>query len=191
MKITIRSAFFALVLFAFLMSGCAPAPTPHPPTITPSPIPPTDTPEPIATLAPPSTATPTATALKPVNITAFCTLIGKDSKSYVPPGTPIIITWGWEAKTEEQVDDFIQNNTTTITLDGKIIEGVQVKGIQHNEKSGNLEVVWFAEVGILDAGEHVVTYDVNWSKMIEDGMNTYGPGGKYETLHDECEIIVE
>jgi hypothetical protein len=109
----------------------------------------------------------------------------------VPDGTPIIITWGWEAKTKEQVDDFVQNNSTTITLDGSVIEGVQVNGIQHNEKSGNPEVVWFSEVGILDAGEHVVTYDVNWTKMIDDGMNTYGPGGKYETLHDECEIIVE
>jgi len=89
------------------------------------------------------------------------------------------------------VDDFIQNNITTITLDGKTIEGVQVSGILKNEKSGNPEVVWFAELGVLDIGHYVVTYDVNWSNMIEDGMNTYGPGGKYETLHDECQIIVE
>ena len=89
------------------------------------------------------------------------------------------------------MDDFIQNNITNITLDGKVIEGVQVSGIQHNDKSGNLEVVWFAEMGVLDPGQHVLTYDVNWMKMIDDGMNTYGPGGKYETLHDECEIIVE
>jgi hypothetical protein len=46
-------------------------------------------------------------------------------------------------------------------------------------------------VGILDAGEHVITYDVSWKKIIDDGMNTYGPGGKFETLHDECLIIVE
>lgn len=188
---TIQSAFFALVLIAVFMSGCAPAPTRIPPTNPPSPIPLTVTPEPTATLTPSSTTTQTATALNPVHITAFCTIIGKDSKSFVPPGTPIILTWGWEAKTEEQVDDFIQNNITTITLDGKTIEGVQVSGILKNEKSGNPEVVWFAELGVLDIGHYVVTYDVNWSNMIEDGMNTYGPGGKYETLHDECQIIVE
>lgn len=188
---TIRSAFLALVFFAVFLSGCTPAPTPLLPTITPSPIPPTEMHEPTATLALLSTATPSATALKPVNITAFCTIIGKDSRSYVPNGTPIILTWGWEAMTTEQVDDFLQTNATTITFDGKVIEGVQVSGMQKNQKSGNPEVVWFAEVGVLEPGEHVITYDVNWTKMIDDGTTTYGPGGKYETLHDECQIIVD
>lgn len=38
-----------LVLLAVLFVGCAPAPTPVPPTSTPSPLPPTNTPEPTAT----------------------------------------------------------------------------------------------------------------------------------------------
>jgi len=49
-----NSTLFVL-LFVFLMvlaSGCAPAPTPVPPTFTPSPIPPTFTPEPTATYTP-------------------------------------------------------------------------------------------------------------------------------------------
>ena len=89
------------------------------------------------------------------------------------------------------MDDFLQYSATTIPLDGKVIEGVQVNGIQNNEKSEKPEVAWFAEMGGLDPGEHVVTYDVNWSKMIDNGIVTYGPCGKFETQHDECQIIVE
>jgi hypothetical protein len=171
-------------VIALLLAACQaaiPVPTPQS----------SETPSPPATLAPTLTAVPTATALKPVYITAFCTLIGKDLKSYVGRGTPIVITWGWEAKTETQIDDFLQNNITTITLDGKVIEGTLNTGITKNEKSGQPEVAWFSEVGVLDVGQYVITYDVKWKKMIDDGTTTYGPGSKNETLHDECQIIVE
>jgi len=107
----------------------------------------------------------------------------------VQHGTPVIITWGWDAKTETQINDYLQNNITTITLDGKIIEGKMNDEITNNK--GLLEVVWLSEVGVLNPGQHTVTYDVKWKKMIDDGMNTYGPGSKNETEHDECQIIVE
>ena len=152
---------------------------------------PSETPTPPATPVPALTVFSTAAALKPVYITAFCTLIGKDSKTYVPFDTPVVITWGWEAKTETHIDDFLQNNITTITLDGKVIEGTLNSEVTKNEKSGQPEVAWFSEVGVLDAGQHVITYDVKWKKMVDDGTTTYGPGSKNETLHDECRIIVE
>jgi hypothetical protein len=147
----------------------------------------TDSPLSTAT-SPPS---PTSAPIKPINITAFCTIIGKDSKTYVPRGTPIIIVWGWSAKTETQINDFLQNNITTITLDGKVIDGILFDGIQKNESSGLPEVVWYSEVGVLTPGQHTITYDVKWKKMIDDGTSTYGPGSKNETGHDECQIIVE
>lgn len=134
---------------------------------------------------------PTATVGKPVIITAFCTLIGKESKTEVPLGTPIIITWGWDAKTETQITDFLQNNVTEIKLDGKVIEGKRSGGILKNEKSGNPEVVWSSEVGVLEPGTHTITYDVKWKKMIDDGTNKYGPGSKNETEHDVCQITVK
>lgn len=49
MKKSIGSVFLAFVFLTVLLSGCAPASTPIPPTFTPSPIPPTFTPEPTAT----------------------------------------------------------------------------------------------------------------------------------------------
>lgn len=152
---------------------------------------PDETALPPATLVPTLRAVPTAAALDPVYITAFCTLIGKDTKTYVPLDTPIVITWGWEAKTETQIDDFQQNNLTTITLDGKVIDGTLNSEITKNEESGQPEVAWFSDVGVLGAGQHVITYDVKWKRMIGDGTTTYGPGSGNETLHDECQIIVE
>jgi hypothetical protein len=129
--------------------------------------------------------------VEPVYIPAFCTTIGKDSKTYVPLDTPVVITWGWEAKTAAQIDDFVQNNITTVTLDGKVIEGTLNREVTKNAQSGQPEVAWFSDVGLLEAGQHGITYDVKWKKMIDDGTSTYGPGSKNETLHDECQIIVE
>ena len=172
------------VIALLLVAGCqstVPMPTAQP----------SETPLPPATLVPTFTEIPTATALKPVDIMAFCTLVGKDSKTYVPLDTPVIIIWGWEAKTETQIDDFLQNNVTTITLDGKVIEGTLNSAVTKNATSGLPEVAWFSEVGVLDAGQHDVIYDVTWKKMIDDGTTTYGPGSKNETLHDECQIIVQ
>jgi hypothetical protein len=125
----------------------------------------------------------------PINIPAFCTTIGKPKEVIVTHGTPINIIWGWSAKTEEQINDFQINNITTITLDGIVIKGKQKGGIIDNH--GFKEVVWLSYVGILNLGDHIVTYDVRWKKMIDDGTSTYGPGGKNETEHDECIISIQ
>ena len=171
-----------LFVIALLFTACQSSMST--PTSQPSKIP-----LPSATIAPSSTATPTAITVKSVYVTAFCTSIGKDLTTHVQQGTPVIITWGWDAKTETQINDYLQNNITTITLDGKIIEGKMNDKIMNNK--GLLEVVWLSEVGVLNPGQHTVTYDVKWKKMIDDGTNTYGPGSKNETEHDECQIIVE
>ena len=179
--ITIITTSFVIALLLAACQSAAPGPGPQP----------GETPSLPAAPVPTLTTVPTAAPLEPVYITAFCTSIGKDQKTYVPRDTPIVIIWGWEAKTEKQIDDFLQNNLTTITLDGKVIEGTLNSEITKNEKSGQPEVAWFSEVGVLDAGQHVITYDVKLKKMIDDGTTTYGPGSKNETLHDECQIIVE
>jgi hypothetical protein len=127
---------------------------------------------------------------KPIILKAFCTIIGEEPIVYVPRGTPVIITWGWEAKTEEQVNAFLDSNLTSITLDGKLLNGTRQGEFIKNARSGQPEVVWISDVGVLNVGEHLITYDVKFKKLVEDGSSTYGPGGKTETLHDECRVIV-
>ena len=70
MKKSIQPLFLAFVVLTVLLSGCAPASTPIPPTqipptLTPSPIPPTFTPEPTAT----EESTALLPGLKPANVT--------------------------------------------------------------------------------------------------------------------------
>lgn len=132
----------------------------------------------------------TPTSIPPVYIKAFCTLIGGDPIIKVTFGTPVVIIWGWDAKSQKMLDDFIQNNTTIITLDGKVLEGRVNKDVTKTAK-GNPEIAWYADAGILEKGNHVLTYDVTFKKMVDDGSSTYGPGGKVKELHDKCQVVVE
>ena len=181
------SICLAVILVLMILYGCRPAAQPTP-DVPPSP---TEMPASIPATASQPVVTPSPQpSVEPVEITAFCTLIGKDAVTHVLHGAPVIIKWGWDAKTEAQLNDYLQNNITTITLDGKSIEGVQ-SGLVHNQTSGNPEYVWASNVGVLEPGKHTLTYDVKWKKLTDDGTNTYGPGGKIEALHDECQIIVD
>lgn len=73
MKKSIGSVFLVFAFLAILLSGCAPASTPVPPTSTFTPIPPTDTPVPTATPTKPPTVTPTPTIAPPSVATEFLT----------------------------------------------------------------------------------------------------------------------
>jgi len=157
---------------------------------------PTATAAAIETAAPSPTETkaivPSSTIPAPqpdtLEILAYCTLIGNNPITSIPAGTPIIISWGWLALSEIQVQDHIDNVVYAITLDGVQLEGLM--GNIWNTTSGEYVVNWAADVGVLPAGTHELTFDVSWKKMIFDGLDTYGPGGTYETEHDDCQIIV-
>ncbi len=187
-----------IIVFGLLsITACGTAKTPTPTT---TPVPPTleeiiptntSTPDPTGTPAPTNTPLPTKNTVQPVYVKAFCTIIGLDKTTRVPIGTTINIIWGWNAKTESQINDFLENNITTVTLDGKVIEGTQTGGIVKVEARNDLEVVWVSKVGILDPGQHTITYDQKITKKIEDGYGSYGPGTEHETQHDECLIVVE
>jgi formylglycine-generating enzyme required for sulfatase activity len=189
----------AIISILILLAACQPAVPVVVPQNMPAALPPTVAVPPPAegptAAAVPTTAAPppkpTVEAVKPVNILAFCTIIGKDPKTIVKAGTPINIVWGWSAKTEAQINDFLENSITEVTLDGKIIQGKKVEGILKNQTSGDPEVVWAVEVGMLSPGSHKVTYNVKFKKMVDDGTTTYGPGGKTESSPDQCEIFVE
>jgi hypothetical protein len=189
---------FATQIYCFIfglcmmsLAACATMNTPPPPTATlPPPIPPTVTATPDASRI---IETPGLTDLpiKPIDVYPFCTSIGKDKTTHVKASSPVNIVWGWSAKTEEQVNDFLQNSTTTITLDGNVIEGYQTRVIFINEIRNDYEVLWVAPIGIMETGQHTITYDVKFTKQVDDGTSLYGPGTENESGHDECFILVE
>jgi hypothetical protein len=185
--------FFGIVAFTMItLAACTPT-TPSPSTTTATtapPVPPTVTATPDASRIV-ETPGPTDLPIKPVDVYPFCTSIGNDKTTHVKISSPVNIVWGWNAKTEEQVNDFLENSTTTITLDGKVIEGYQTGNIFKNETRNDYEVLWIAPIGIMEAGQHTITYDVKFTKQVEDGTSVYGPGTEHESGHDECFILVE
>jgi len=78
MKKSIRSVFLAFVLLTVVLSGCAPASTPVPSTLTFTPIPRTDTPVPTATPTelPSPTASQTPKPLLTVKVMSYNILFG-------------------------------------------------------------------------------------------------------------------
>lgn len=176
-----------LILFSlFLLTACQAVEPVSTPSATP-PIPPTTT-TPAQTTAL-STPIPTYPE-SPVYIKAFCTIIGEKAVIEVRKNVPVVVTWGWEAKTKSQLDDFVQNSQTTITLDGKTLEGTINPEVTSTAR-GDPEIAWYAAVGVLDAGEHSMTYDITFKNIVDDGTTMYGPGGKVESIHDKCQVSVQ
>ena len=185
--------YCGIIAFTLLTLAACTTTTPPPSTATatpPPPIPPTVTATPDASKIV-ETPGPTDLPIKPVDVYPFCTSIGKDKTTRVPATSPVNIVWGWSAKTEEQVNDFLENSTTTITLDGKVIEGYQTGNIFKNETRNDYEVLWISPIGIMETGQHTITYDVKFTKQVDDGTSLYGPGTSNESGHDECFILVE
>ena len=191
-KIPAHIFFGIFALGVMLLSACTPTTPPQPTTTatTAPSVPPTVIPTPDTSRIV-ETPGPTDLPIKPVDVYPFCTSIGKDMTTRVPVTSPVNIVWGWSAKTEEQVNDFLKNSTTTITLDGKVIEGYQTGNIFKNETRNEYEVLWVSPIGIMETGQHTITYDVKFTKQVDDGTSLYGPGTAKESSHDECFILVE
>jgi hypothetical protein len=124
-----------------------------------------------------------------VLISAMCTLTGGNATLNVPAGKPVRISWGWSALTEQQVQSYLDEQVTRVTLDGKAVSNA-TRGIiePHNQK---FAVFWSADVGVLAPGRHIITYTGTWKKKIEDGLESFGPGGETESLSDRCELFVK
>jgi hypothetical protein len=124
-------------------------------------------------------------------VPVLCSLKKRPIERILPYGTEIILSWGWEATTEELIVEFIENNDTIITLDNwKINEGVDYE-IRKTVEGDMYEVIWSKDIGLLSPEMHYLIYDVNFSKPISDGIRMYGPGTDTKSLHDECRLNIE
>jgi hypothetical protein len=177
----------SMIVFVFLLAGCqsatptaeiSPSPTAAPPTLTPLPQP-----------TPTLTTQPTP-APDPVYVPLPCTLLGNPATTEVPAGAPIRVIWGWSAISKELVQEHIEANETVITLDGTPIKGA-LQEVKYDDQRKFFVAHWIAEVGVLPAGSHPLTYKVTWKRQISDGWDTYGPGSKNEVSTDQCEIMVK
>jgi hypothetical protein len=124
-------------------------------------------------------------------VPVLCSLKNRPIERLLPYNTEIILSWGWEATTEDLIMDFIKNNETIITLDNwRINEGVDYE-IRKTVGGDMYEVIWSKDIGLLSPGMHYLIYDVKFSKPISDGVSMYGPGTDIENLHDECRLNIK
>lgn len=147
-----------------------------------NPIPTTGT-----TAQPPAAGTEPA----PVFVPAMCTLMGRDVRSDVPAGHPVILMWGWSAESQEQIEDYIRAAVVTVTFDGIEVQGMQQGGLPFDDSAGVFRAVWTAEIGIPAPGIHPIAYLLTFREKIFDGVAYYGPGTKNERQEDRCEVEVK
>ena len=175
-----------LLIAAFLLTACGAQPT-LPPAQPPTTIPPTAIPA-TATLVP---ATVTQPAKEPVYVSPYCTLVGKPKETRLSAGEHVFLAWNWGATTQEYVQLFIDKAVTVITFDGQEVTNAQMSPIDKVPNEATYAVKWKADVGVLAPSTYEITYKVTFSEQISDGTDTYGPGGKVESLNDACMLIVE
>jgi hypothetical protein len=123
-------------------------------------------------------------------VNATCTLNGKPAETRVAQGTTIILFWGWIAQTQEQVQAYIDNAVIAVTFDGQPVTAPQQERITPTE-DGKFSVVWGANVGVPAPGSHAIAYSVSWNAQVTNGVDTFGPGGKFETQTDACTLVIE
>jgi hypothetical protein len=125
----------------------------------------------------------------PVIVPVLCTLKERPYDRFISRNTPAILSWGWEAKTRGQIDAYLQNATTIVTLDEEVISEEFAYTLYENpEEEMPIKIIWEKNVGILSVGTHIMVYDVSFSNKITDGVQDYGPGTANPSLHDECRL---
>jgi hypothetical protein len=123
-------------------------------------------------------------------VNATCTLSGKPAETRAAQGSNVILFWGFIAQTQEQVQAYIDNAVFTLAFDGQPVTDFRQERLDALD-DGRFSVMWVANVGVPAAGSHSVSYAVSWKAQVTNGVDTFGPGGKFETQTDACTVVIE
>jgi hypothetical protein len=153
-----------------------------------APTPATESPEPVESLSPGTISTPEATASpvaptpttesrEPVEIS----LLVKERR--VPTNTPIVLRFGWETDTSEQVADFLSSVELVVTVDGELVPDAgeywsEIEESRDRDQNGqaNYQTVWLHPVGVLTPGRHQVESELRFQRPVTDGFDSNGDG---------------
>lgn len=149
---------------------------------------------PVATL-PPRTARNT-------DVLAYCDLDdfrGRYAGRSFNTSTPVTIFWSWYARTPEQIQDHLDYSRYAVTVDR--LEGETWRPFRALEDYRNYQtgvtrvgnsyyVYWYVPIGTLEAGQYRINYRVTWTQRIEDGEQSFGPGGDDELNVGSCLFAV-
>lgn len=146
------------------------------------------------------TIAPTIPARAPMftDILAYCDLpaFRAEANKTFRPNQNLSIYWTWYARTVEQIQDHLDAGTYQVQLErreGDSWQLVRTLDDYNNYRTaltrapnGRPEVRWFVPIGTLEVGEYRVNYRLTWSRRIEDGDSSFGPGGAEEINTGTC-----
>jgi formylglycine-generating enzyme required for sulfatase activity len=153
--------------------------------ITPVAVKPTTTP-----LPSPTPTEPVWPDVTPVVISPYCS-VDSDSPVSIQADQPVTLKWSWSAKTAEMVQEHIDVAKYTIRFEDQPVNPHRRSKIEHISDGDFYRVTWYADLGMLLPGEYYAARGLEWSEQISDGWNTYGPGGEFEIVFDNCYITVD
>jgi hypothetical protein len=119
-------------------------------------------------------------------------LIFAECNAFLPQAKPgvvydtdnVVIFWSWYAKTQEQVQQHVDNAQYSVTLNGAPFDNVELLPIQ--KRGRNYWAFYIARIGNLRPGGYGVQYKLTWGQQISDGYDNYGPGTSRPELTGSC-----
>jgi hypothetical protein len=124
-----------------------------------------------------------------VYVAPICTILGEEGTRTEDFGNVFKLGWGWEAQTEQQVRDYLENAITKVTFHGETVADAEQTDVFESE--GAYHVYWEKNLGVLDRGKYTMTFFVEFRNAIFDGSDYFGPGTDNESIEDTCHLIVE
>jgi hypothetical protein len=142
-----------------------------------------------------SISTPTApAAVQTVQLKFDCDRKGEPPATY-SSGQFILTTINWAAKTEEQVNNFLDAVQYAIYVNGEQIQS----SMDHDEVIRSVDdhilalfsVLTYFDVGYLQPGEYEIRTVLSFNKKIADGYDEYGLGTEYPQFEGTCTVVIE
>lgn len=90
----------------------------------------------------------------------------------VPADTPVKLTLLWEAKTAQQVADFLSYAQFDVLLDGELLKNTMDYWGEIEQSGDRYRTQWLYPIGVLNQGSHLVEIKLAATKTITDGLGS-------------------
>lgn len=102
----------------------------------------------------------------------------------------VVVFWSWYAKTEEQVQQHIDNAIYAVGTFGTnpFMHPVVVSPIE--KRGANYWVFYTVTLGNVKPGSYPIGFNLTWKAPITDGYEDFGPGTANEVFNSNCDFTV-
>jgi hypothetical protein len=128
-----------------------------------------------------------------VDVFAICNnrSLGPAAPTTLRAEATIDVYWAWFARTQEQIQQHIDNANYEVRVDGVLLDNWRNYQTDIRPAANNQFVVyWYVPYGPLTAGDHEITYQVTWTQAISDGFDEYGPNTENPFEQGNCNFTV-